>query len=475
MFRYTQKMQVIADKTAKEHNRYAAEYIGTYHEYGVFEEMNIDSRIRCEGAPAFMLMDDTGATKYVCNFNSTYMGSFDIIDHLKKHTGRRKGESLYKNLMRKLEIGDYSHESKEYLEYLQFLDLENWNKEEHNMLPIDSVYAWLLAAHRNNDEIAVFKELHTYSDGTEYSYFVAIRDLFIRTEEHIEKEYKIPRDWEMVVKPETNDRVTQEILLSPEALEKRRRLVELRSNLAEMFEKRDYMVSQEKPRLTAQYIELIGKLQYEAYALNVDVMKLKRKHQLIQSSLNRGERPDMQLVEQTLEVEFMEYQQQIEAQAENLRAAKSYLEAPLISEEDVTDMVRIYRIIVKRLHPDWNPDLSEEKKELFVRAQAAYKSTDVQELRNILLMLDAEEPPQIKEDTIDDDIARLERSLEDLRSRVDKLNESFPFDHREKLNDKEWIERKQADIKASIEMLTEEKRRWELFIFTQTGAQIGQA
>jgi len=269
--------------------------------------------------------------------------------------------------------------------------------------------------------------------------------------------------------------MTQEILLSPEALEKRCRLVELRSELADLFEKRDSMVSQEEPHLTALYIELIGKLQYKEFALRVEVMKLRRKHQLIQSSLNRGERPDMVLVEQTLEVEFVEYKAQIEAQAEALKAAKSYLSAPLMSEEDFSDLKRIYRILIKRLHPDWNTDLSEEKKELFVRAQAAYKSKDVQELRNILLMLDAEDVPQIKEETIDDDIARLEQSLEDLRSRIDKLNASFPFDHREKLYDKNWIQQKQTEIKDSIERLTEEKEKWQVFIFAQTGVNIGEA
>ena len=278
-----------------------------------------------------------------------------------------------------------------------------------------------------------------------------------------------------VIIPEIPTTMTQEILLSPEALEKRRRIVELRAELADLFEKRDYMISQEKPRLTALYIDLVGKLQYEEFVIRVEVMKLKRKHQLIQAALNRGERPDTEVVERIVELEFIDYQAQIEAQAESIKAAKSYLEAPLMTEEDASDLKRIYRILIKRLHPDWNPDLSEERKELFIRAQAAYKSNDVQELRNILLMIEADEPVQIKEETVDDDIARLERSLTDLQARVDKLNAMFPFDHRDKLYDKAWIERKQTDIKDSIARLTDEKQQWQVFIFAQTGANMGQA
>ncbi len=269
--------------------------------------------------------------------------------------------------------------------------------------------------------------------------------------------------------------MAQEILLSEESLRKRQRIVALRGELAELFEYRELMVSHDKAKLTALYIDLIGKLQYEEYALKVEVMRLKRKHQLIQAAINRGERPDVELIEQVLNIEFEEYQQQIEAQAENLKAARQFLEAPLLSEDETADMKRIYRLLVKRLHPDWNPDLSEERKELFIRAQAAFKSCDVQELRNILLMLEADEPFQIKAETIDDDIARLERSLENLRERVKKLEATFPFDHRDKLADEKWVEQKQNEIKESIATLTKEKRQWEMFIYSQTGLTIGEA
>jgi len=262
--------------------------------------------------------------------------------------------------------------------------------------------------------------------------------------------------------------MSREITLSPDVLRKRQQLVDLRSQLAVLFEYREHMISQEEAHLNALYIDLIGTLQYEEFALKVDVMRLKRKHQLVQSALNRGEIPDMELVEQTVAGEFDEYKQQIEAHAESLRDAKAILTAPLLSEDDAADMKRIYRLLVKRLHPDWNPDLSDEKKDLFVRAQAAYKSCDVQELRNILLRLEAEEPVRIKVETIDDDIARLERSLSDLRKRIEELEKTFPFDHRNLLYDKDWVQNKQEEIRTSISSLQEEKQMWQLFITSQT-------
>ncbi len=36
MFRYSKKYQEIADRKAIEQNYYAANYLGKYHEYGIF-------------------------------------------------------------------------------------------------------------------------------------------------------------------------------------------------------------------------------------------------------------------------------------------------------------------------------------------------------------------------------------------------------------------------------------------------------
>jgi adenine-specific DNA methylase len=84
------------------------------------------------------------------------------------------------------------------------------------------------------------------------------------------------------------------------------------------------------------------------------------------------------------------------------------------------------------LHPDWNENLTEQEEELFVRAQAAYKMSDLPELRNILLVLNKEKSAdELKEANIDEEIAKLENSRADLQSKIDQLNETFPFTYAE--------------------------------------------
>lgn len=267
-----------------------------------------------------------------------------------------------------------------------------------------------------------------------------------------------------------------EIAITEEMQQKRQRLMMLRNELADLFETRENMLSQEKPQLTALYTALIGTLQYDEYALQVAIRTLKRKSQLIQAYVNRGARVDYKQVEAQLEQEFYEYKQQLEAQEESLRAAKAILESPMLSPDDSADMKRIYRLLVKRLHPDWNPHLPEPLRDLFIRAQAAYKSCDVQELRNILLMLDSVEKVEVKQETLDDDIARLEKTKADLEAKIAKMNESFPFSYRKQLYDKEWVSQKQETIKHNIAALQEELRTWEAYIAKNSGSTvIGEA
>ena len=256
----------------------------------------------------------------------------------------------------------------------------------------------------------------------------------------------------------------QEIILSEEALHRRQQIAMLRAQVAELYEQRESMVSYERQNLIAQYTNQIGKWQYEEYALKVAVMRLKRKVQLIQTHINRGEQINLQHIEQQLEVEFSEYQQLLEEQLESVRAAQAFLAAPILTEDDANDLKRIYRILVKRLHPDWNPNLPQEKQDLFVRAQAAYKNADVQELRNILLMLDADDKPQTKDDTVQKTIEQLKRSIADLTARIDKLEQSFPFNMRDKLSDEKWIAQRQKEIKENIARLQEEKQTWEAYL-----------
>lgn len=255
------------------------------------------------------------------------------------------------------------------------------------------------------------------------------------------------------------------IALTPDFVAKRERIATLRNEVASLYELRDNMLTYEQPKLIAFYTTQIGQLKYEEYALEVEVRKLKRQMQLAQAAVNRGEQPNVLKINRIVEDEFAVYQEQLEAQLESIKASQEYLASPILTKEDADEMKHIYKVLVKRLHPDWNPNLPQDKADLFVRAQAAYKMCNLHELRNILLMLDGEDTPLSSTiEEADAEITTLEQSVAQLKKRIKEIEEAFPFTLQDKLYDEKWVEQEQTTIKQHIAQLTEEKDKWSLFV-----------
>lgn len=255
------------------------------------------------------------------------------------------------------------------------------------------------------------------------------------------------------------------IALTPDFVAKRERIATLRTEVASLYELRDHMLTYEQPQLIALYTTKIGQLKYEEYSLEVEVRKQKRQMQLAQAAVNRGEQPDVQKINRIIEDEFAVYQEQLEAQLQSIKASQEYLTSPILPPEDVEEMKHIYKVLVKRLHPDWNPNLPQDKAELFFRAQAAYKMSNLQELRNILLMLNNEDVSHsFTIEEADAEITTLEQSVAQLKKRIKEIEEAFPFTLQDKLYDEKWVEQEQTTIKRHIVQLTEERNKWGLFV-----------
>jgi hypothetical protein len=143
------------------------------------------------------------------------------------------------------------------------------------------------------------------------------------------------------------------------------------------------MLQHEKPLLTALYLNKIGHKQYKSFCLSIELQRLKFRLSLLQAYVNRNERPDLKAVDKKVETTFEEYNRQIEAEAERLAAAKRFLSGNFLTSENSKKLRELYYFIVKRI----NADLSDNMKDLFIQAQAAYDLGDLEILQQIALLL----------------------------------------------------------------------------------------
>ncbi|WP_029319448.1 J domain-containing protein [Butyrivibrio sp. AE3004] len=134
------------------------------------------------------------------------------------------------------------------------------------------------------------------------------------------------------------------------------------------------------------------------------------------------------------------------------RAESEGLGAERVNETPKQELKRLYRYIVKKLHPDANPDATEKEMELLRKAQKAYSEGDLETLREIADQLDDTELTEKYSDTPEDLIklrelrAKLAEKVEVLMEHIEEIKNSFPYNEKDFLADEEAVAKRQDEI-----------------------------
>jgi len=236
----------------------------------------------------------------------------------------------------------------------------------------------------------------------------------------------------------------------------------LKKEFTELFALKNEMLSHEKQVLTALYLNLVGQKQHQKFCITVELKKILYRIRLFQAYFNRNELPDVADINHKTEIEFAHYQQKILDEAKRIAIAKTIFEEGFLSDSDVKKLKEVYRLIVKKLHPDINPTVTEQERDLFVKAQAAYDLCDLPTLNSILLSLDIAATSSTPVTSIDlqEQVATLQQHVSKLKELIGKLEMQFPFSYRDRLADEAWIAAEQQQLDADIEALNIEKKKY---------------
>lgn len=133
----------------------------------------------------------------------------------------------------------------------------------------------------------------------------------------------------------------------------------------------------------------------------------------------------------------------------------------ILSEADVKELKKLYRRIVKALHPDLNPELSEVQMRLFNNAVTAYKNGDLKMLRIISEMVTEPVLPEEEQNVMVQlarEKERLTAMLQSVKDDIAAIKSRFPYTVRELLRDPEKLaahKEKLMDILRQYEELIE--------------------
>ncbi len=253
------------------------------------------------------------------------------------------------------------------------------------------------------------------------------------------------------------------IILFPEFVTLKAEVEKLRTEISMLLLERDELRLVICKNIETAYMLALGSLEYKAFELNCEVLRIKRKIDLIQAKKNRQEKIVLSAIEELLDEEFAEFQRQLDEQIDKMNKAIDHSQGRPLTDEETKEIKKLYRSIVKALHPDLHPEVTPAQIQLFQNAVQAYENGDLGNLRIISEMVADPVVPEHGENGLSilaKDKERLTKTLELIREQIANIKSEYPYTMKELVNDPEQVAEKQAELE---EMIAELKEAHDLY------------
>ena len=239
----------------------------------------------------------------------------------------------------------------------------------------------------------------------------------------------------------------------------------LEERLLRLIVDKEELVSTVIPNLEAEYQIRIGSLMFHKFCLQTEINKAKRTIEIIQSSLNRGESADRQSIEKTLEVEFSDWEERLKEHLAMIEKARE-IEKSRLSVEESEKITRLYRQLVRKLHPDINEETYLQNKSLWDQVQSLYQRSDLKGLESVwkiaqgLEELDSEAPSTME--LMREREGRLKESIKEVRESIAEICSVHPYTLRDRLLDSKWVLVQRRILNKEIADLSVQKSRFKI-------------
>lgn len=244
------------------------------------------------------------------------------------------------------------------------------------------------------------------------------------------------------------------------------RLSELRQKVVDTLLEIDNINLQVNPHILANYAKSIGYLETDLYKWQLRARRAKRKYSHVQAAANKGEAIALDSIENKLDEEFTEWEAKLSTLlGEQLRLLEALSGSRPLSPTATRELKALHKKLIKRLHPDLHPGLTEEAQRFFLLAQGAYENGDLTMLRAIDTATEdyeeAETPPALAEDELEIEIVMVEAQLNIALEKLEALKSSRPYILSDFLDDPIKLTKRKKELEDDIEYQKEVCRRFE--------------
>ena len=291
----------------------------------------------------------------------------------------------------------------------------------------------------------------------------------------------------------------------------------LREILTTLVFERDNLLHVVCKEIEADYMRELGSIEAEIYHAECELRYLLRKMEMMQASINRREQVETQKVDETLKAQYEEYQKVYEefirrimeaaefqkrrkankAETKNTEAGKEppkeetgtkadsqkntentgdtensenrenreNKENTKAQTEDSEEkrLKKLYRIIVKAMHPDLHPNQDEATKELFKQAIKAYKDGDLRTLTEIASTITA-----VHGDATEDQMEVLLREktriltmIRNIKAEIHMIKTRFPYTKKGILDDPVRLKKEKEKLNARLDQAKQQAAKYK--------------
>lgn len=248
-----------------------------------------------------------------------------------------------------------------------------------------------------------------------------------------------------------------DVILFPDFKELKSEVDKLRTELSMLVLEYDELRLVVCKNIEAAYMLAVGSLEYKVYEAECLLLRLKRKAELMQAKINRQEKVILSLIEDLLDKEFAEYKEKLRAKMEEMNAAIERSKGQLLSDAETKEIKKLYRRIVKAIHPDLHPDLDKAKIELFSNAVEAYSNGDLNTIRIIDEMVSESVLPEDSDGAVKlkRDAERLTKLIRIIIERIGAIKSEYPYTVRDIVSDPAKIAVRKAELEEILRQYEE--------------------
>ena len=258
-----------------------------------------------------------------------------------------------------------------------------------------------------------------------------------------------------------------QIIEFPDIKKLKESISELKKTLGDFVLERDNLVLVVCENIKTAYMLEFGSLEYSLYESYCKYLRLRRKKEMIQAKKNRQEKIILSDIESQLDREFVEYKKKLEEKISGINRALERSKMEALSDEEEDEIKKLYRKIVKKLHPDLNPKMTDAERELFYHAAQAYEKGNLNAIRMIFQIVDNGDMEEDFSSSIEElrkEEQRLQALVSQIQEEIEHIKTVPPYTLKKYVEDEKERLEKIRELKQELKSFQDAIRTEEEYI-----------